>query len=354
MTMKVQWQRIGLMLMDAVLVALALFGGYMLRFDFYVKPADHRQYLLVLPVFIAVRLALFWLFKLYRGILRYAGTNELLAIFASAGLGTVILAALNILVIPFVPALRGLPEHANHLQQVPRSVVVAECLLTILFIGGARFSRRVVLGMLQRRRGGDDLRRVLIVGAGDAGEAVARQMKHAVVRAYLPVAFADDDPDKQGMRIHGIPVAGATRELPALIDRFGADEVLIAVPRVKPEWLREIVDMCDHASVGFKILPSVHDVLAGRVAINQIRPVEIEDLLGRDPVRLELPPERNYIARRDGCRSRAREAASAASCAASSCAWSQGASCSSATERTPFTRSPWSFCRRREATGCCR
>ncbi|MBX7246685.1 MAG: polysaccharide biosynthesis protein [Candidatus Sumerlaeaceae bacterium] len=295
MNTMIKWQRLGLVAMDAVLVALALYMGYALRFNFDIRRDDYNQYLLVVGLFVVVRLFLFWAFNLYRGILRYASTTELVAIFASSAIGSVALAAANVLVIPFVPAMAGLPEHAGHLQRVPWPALIIEFSLTILLVGGGRFSRRFLVSVLRRREDSLGVRRVLVVGAGDAGEAVVRMMRHAAVRAFEPVAFADDDPNKQHRRIHGIPVAGSTKDLGRIIDEFGAEEVLIALPRVGPEKLNEIVHQCEHARVGFKILPSVQDVLSGRVSVNQIRPVEIEDLLGRDEIELELPADRNYI-----------------------------------------------------------
>ncbi len=295
MTLKVQWQRVGLVLLDAALVALALFAGYVLRFDFHVPVPDNRQYLLMVPVFVLVRLAMFYAFRLYRGILRYASTSELVAILLSCGAGTLVLAAANALLIPFIPELDGYPAHAGHLQQVPWSVIPIECAFSILLVGSCRFSRRLILTGIFHRTKSDDLRRVLIAGAGDVGEAVVRQMRHAIVRSYLPVAFADDDPDKKGMRIHGVPVAGTLNEIPSLIEQFEADEVLIAIPGIAPAALRDIVTHCEKGRVGFKILPSMQDVLSGRISISRIRPVEIEDLLGREEVTLELPADRNYV-----------------------------------------------------------
>ena len=296
MTIKVQWQRLGLAFVDAVLVALALYAGYMLRFEFSVSPEDHWQYLFAAPVVVAVRLACFWGFWLYRGLLRYASTNELLAILLSVALGSLLLAAGNLFVTPLIPAIEGLPEYRGHVQRLPWSVTVLEGVFTFLLVSSARFSRRLLLtGWFRRDTVNAACRRVLVVGAGDAGEAVVRQLRADIRNVFHPVAFADDDPDKLGMRIHGLPVAGTTRDLRDLITRFDADEVIIAIPSIAAARLRELVDLCRDVRVGFKIVPTVTDVLAGRVAVSKIRPVEIEDLLGRDPVRLDLGPGENYV-----------------------------------------------------------
>lgn len=284
----------GLVLLDAVLIVLALYAGYLLRFDFVLLNRDYNQFLLVVPFFLVVRLSLFALFNLYRGLLRYASVGEMVAIFFSVALGTVIISAANLLIIPFVPAMQDFPEFANHLQRVPWPVVIIEFFMTFLLVAGARFSRRVLVSELLNRPDTDELTRVVVVGAGDLGEAVARQMRQAVLRSHKVVAFVDDDPGKQGRRIHGIPVAGRVADLPDVLERFNAQEVLIAM-RTTPEKVNEIMTLSEHARVGIRTLPTMSDVFSGKVSINQIRRVEIEDLLGREPVELQLTDEQNYI-----------------------------------------------------------
>lgn len=303
-----------LTLLDALAVVLALFGAYLVRFAFvdpsdptaFAQPADlskfaiptqwYRHFLLVVPYFIAVRVILFWAFRLYRGILRYASTSELLAILLSTSVGTMVLAGIDLLVVPLVPAIPGMPLHNGHLHRVPLMILPVEFAFTVLLVGAIRFSRRLALSLIYGRASdGMEPRRVLIVGAGDAGEAVARQMKQSLVRAYIPVAFVDDDAFKHHRSIHGIPVAGFTTQIHEVIERHDVEDVLIAIPGIAPAKLREIVQQCEHAKVSFKILPSFKDVLTGKFSVSEIRPVEIEDLLGREEVRFELSNDRNYI-----------------------------------------------------------
>lgn len=295
MTSKVKWQRVGLALLDALMIALAVFAAYQIRFldDPFFRQYYARQFLAVVPVVVALRLVLLWAFNLYRGILRYAGAHELIAIFLSTALGSAVLLGLNTLLVPLIPRTAELP--VRHLERVPLSVLILEGLLTFLLVSAARFSRRLLLTGFYRRRNPGATRRVVIVGAGDAGEAVARQMLQARTAAYCPVAFVDDDPHKRGHRIHRVPVAGTLENISEVIANHAADEVLVTIGGIAPARLREIVSRCEHAHVNFRILPHVKDVLTGRVSINQIRPVEIEDLLGRPPIQLELGADRNYV-----------------------------------------------------------
>lgn len=294
MNSRIPLSRIGLALLDAMMITLSLFAAYRLRLlDITVAPDYGHQFIAVLPLFLFVRLLLLWLFNLYRGIIRYASTGELLAIVMATALGSAILALANAVIVPLIPVSSALAVHAE--RRVPILVLILEGLMTLLLVGGARFSRRLLVSGYLWRRSSNGLRRVVIVGAGDAGEAVARQMLHGPTSTFYPVAFVDDDAGKKGLRIHGVPVAGNLTELPRVIADFAAEEVLVAMKAITPTRIREIVDLCQHARVGYRILPHVQDVLTGRVSISQIRPVEIEDLLGRDPIRLELAAERNYV-----------------------------------------------------------
>ncbi|MGI8906182.1 MAG: polysaccharide biosynthesis protein [Candidatus Sumerlaeaceae bacterium] len=301
MSPTVKWRRIGLALSDALLVSMSLWIAYLIRRDFQPFRQDRNQYVVVVGVFIVVRLCLFAAFNLYRGIPRYAGPGEMLATIAATVLGSAVLTLLNFwyTLLPPVPWLWtiDLANGAQRLERVPLSVLAIECLLTIMVIAASRFSRRIIVTQLlyPTDETGTTTKRLLVVGAGNAGEAIVRQMISSGVRRWKPVAFVDDDVDKQNFRIHGLPVAGTIADMAAVIHRTRAEEVLIALPNVPPSRLREIVALCENAKVQFRILPSVQDVMTGRVSIKEIRPVEIEDLLGRDPVTLELPDERNYV-----------------------------------------------------------
>ena len=303
---KVKWRRVGLALADAALIAVSLWIAYYLRFDGAVFSQFRNQYFAVVAVFIAVRIGLFWLFGLYRGILRYASVGEMLAIIASVLIGSLVLFGANFLASKFIsvdrfPGIgRYLPvdDNTRGFMRIPLGVLVMEFTFTLITIATVRFSRRVLIYQvlnIAEETGAQRPRRLLIVGAGDLAETAVRQIVSAPNRAWKPVAFVDDDPEKKSLRIHRVPVAGSLDDIPSVISRFSVEEVLVALRNLSPSRLREIVDMCEDARVRVQILPSVQDVMSGRVSLNQIRPVEIEDLLGREEVTLTLTDERNYI-----------------------------------------------------------
>ena len=291
---QIQWQRFALAGLDAAMVAAAVAMGYLLRWNFHVRPDYVPQLWALMALAVPLRVGLFALFQLYRGLTRYAGTVELLAILMGTATGSLVLVGLGAGILPLMPPVSWLPRVGAAAARVPLAVLVAEGAMTVLLVGGARFSRRLVLSGLPRRPEGESVRRVVIVGAGDAGADVAKQMLQAR-GDHCPVGFVDDAPHKRGRTIHGLPVAGTVDELPRVVADTRADEVLVALNGLTPARLREIVKSCEHTRAAIRILPHVADVLAGRVSINQVRPVEIEDLLGREPVKLVLEDERNYV-----------------------------------------------------------
>lgn len=305
MSKVVTWRRLALAGLDALVVAAALWGGYMLRFA-QVYDFNINQYLFVLGFFLAVRLLMFWAFRLYRGVLRYAGMGEMLAITAAIATGTISLIGLN-LVYERLPLAQWFPDYSRYMltdmatnapMRVPMGVIFGESFLSLMGVTALRFSRRILIYQvlnIAEETGAQRPRRLAIIGAGDLAEAALRQIQASPKRAWKPVAMVDDDREKQSLRIHGVPVEGGISELGRVIRRHEVEDVLVAMRDISPEKLREIISACADANVRFQILPSVQDVMSGRVSLNQIRPVEIEDLLGRDPVKLELADDANYV-----------------------------------------------------------
>jgi FlaA1/EpsC-like NDP-sugar epimerase len=206
---------------------------------------------------------------------RFIGVGDIRRLALAVGVGT----------LAFVP----LAGRLNLDPPVPTTVLVLEPVFTLLFMAGVWLSYRTAFEMAWRHQGATGpARKVIVVGAGEAGEALVRQMLlHPT--GYRPVAFADDDLGRGGTSIHGVRVMGRTHQLAEIAQRTQADEIVIAIPSARPLDLRRIVERCEPTGLPFRVLPHIAQVLDGDVSLNQLREVRIEDLLGRDPVDLELP-----------------------------------------------------------------
>lgn len=256
---------------DLLMVPLAWFGAYWLRFNLdAIPPAFLEQALYVAPVVILVQGATFWHFGLYRGVWRFASVPDLVRIFKAVAVGVVI-SALAIFLL-------------TRLEMVPRSVFVLYGILLVFLVGGPRFLYR---GLKDRHLYNRDAKRVLIVGAGRAGEMLARDLIRNAGSGYLPTAFVDDDKSKIGKEIHGIRVVGSVNDLPRIAAEQRIDLILLAVASVNSKQMRRIVELCERARVPFRTLPRLEDLMHGQVSIKALRDVNIEDLLGRESVSLD-------------------------------------------------------------------
>jgi FlaA1/EpsC-like NDP-sugar epimerase len=256
---------------DMLMILVAWLLAYWFRFNLQSVPHDYWQSaLLYLWIVIPIQAALFWLVGLYRGVWRFASLPDLLRILKGTGIGLVVIVA-----VIFALYL---------LESVPRSVPLLYGLFLIILLSGPRFvyrwlkDRRITMGSGKR---------VLIVGAGQAGEMLARDLLRDNSRTYLPVAFVDDKPRRLGQDIHGIPVVGGSESIPDIVKERAIDIIVLAVPSAKVKQRQRLVELCERTGVPFRTVPQLGDLMSGQVAINQLRRVSIEDLLGREPVSLD-------------------------------------------------------------------
>jgi FlaA1/EpsC-like NDP-sugar epimerase len=257
---------------QAILLILAYIVSFLLRFDFRLQGLGYRNIILqTLPLLLLIKLAVFYYFRLFSGWWKYAGMNDLLDIIKA----TLVSSPLLYLAVYFIFGVTG----------YPRSTFLIDMLLTIVLIGGARF---VVRAYSEQARSLSIGVNTLIVGAGRAGNMIVRELKGNSSLGYHPVGFVDDDPSKKGVRLQGVKVLGTTSELPELIEKYHVSRILIATPSARGEEVRQIIDKCRASKVEFKILPPMAKLINGSVSVNQVRTVKIEDLLARDPVRLNL------------------------------------------------------------------
>ncbi|HEU0283124.1 MAG TPA: polysaccharide biosynthesis protein, partial [Gallionella sp.] len=256
---------------DAVAAALAWSLAYLLRFNFDLPinfAAELRQTLLwVVPL----QVIIFWRLSLYRGIWRYASTTDLRRIFLAAILSA---AAIPLL---FWMLRLGLV--------VPRSVLVINPLLLILLMGGSRFVYRMwkeqgLYGAIKLH--GEP---VLVLGAGDAAASLAKDL--AKSSDWRLVGFLDDNTERHGRTLNGIRVLGGLDSLPQWAERLGVSQVIIAMPSSSHQQRKRAIQLCNTAKVKALTVPSFDDLMSGKVAVSQLRAIELDDLLGRDPVVLD-------------------------------------------------------------------
>jgi FlaA1/EpsC-like NDP-sugar epimerase len=260
-------------LIYATIAAAALFAAYLARFEFQVSQVAREPFAAALALLVVIRLGVNYAFRLGMGQWRYVGNRDYARLIAAETVGTGLFLVLT--------------SGIAFLPYVPRSVVLLEWVFsgyatTMTWVFYRLLFERAQAGKAQQRR------RVLIVGAGEAGELLVSQMMRSRA-GYLPVGIVDDNPLKWGMHVHGVQVLGGPTDVAAIAARAEAEEIVIGIPSASATDLRRIVQCCEETSLPLKILPGIDEVLNGTATLSRVRDVRVEDLLGRDPIRLELP-----------------------------------------------------------------
>ncbi len=260
-------------LYDLLTIPLAWFGAYFLRFNLEpLTAATLEQALYVLPLLLIVQGLVYRWQGLYLGVWRFASIPDFLRIVKAVIIGVSISVALVFVI--------------SRIEGIPRSIFPLYGMLLFLLLGGARISYRI---SKDRRILDGDALPVLIVGAGRGGEIVARELNQPQEEnsAYLPVGFVDDARGKQGREVQGLQVLGTIRDIPEVVAKHEIKLVIIAIPSASSLKMREIVRICEKLDIEFRTLPRVSDMALGRVTVNTLREVSIDDLLGRDQIRLD-------------------------------------------------------------------
>ncbi|HHM06493.1 MAG TPA: polysaccharide biosynthesis protein [Gammaproteobacteria bacterium] len=264
-------RRTGIVLHDLFMVMLAWVLAFSIRYNFVFTPTEWWVLAQSLPVMILAQGLVLWRFGLYRGVWRFASIPDLWNILRAVMLGT-LAAAIALFLI-------------NRLDGIPRSSLVFYPMFLVFLLGGPRViyrmwkDHRMTLGKPTERK------RVLILGAGRAGEMLARDMHRD--GEYSPVGFLDDQPKLKGAKIHGIPILGSIEDVARVVEDVEADAVVIAMPSASGRQMQRIVSLCERIDVPFRTLPRLQDMVSGRASISELREVAIDDLLGRDPVSLD-------------------------------------------------------------------
>jgi len=243
-----------------------------------------QQYPLLLAFFLIIKLPVFALFKQYRGWWRYVGISDLVGILRASLVSTLIIVGLWFLVVLRVDLIH---QAARSIANIDQGVFMADLFGTVLILAGLRMVIRLYYEEFRTVEAGR-LKRFLIVGAGNTGEALLRDIHRMPVAEYEVIGFIDDDHTKHGINIHGIAVLGTVEQLPHICKDRNIEEIAIAMPSAAHQELRRVIQVCEGTKIRFRTVPSLTDIASGRFRVSQIRDVDINDLLGRQAVQLDL------------------------------------------------------------------
>lgn len=276
-------RKILLLLLDIGLISLAVFLAFLLRFDGQIPSQHFLNVLGMICVALIVSLPVFFLLRLYSFSWTYVSTTELILLVKATALSFL-----------FSGAFLFILKDQLIFQGFPRSTFFLSYILIFLFCGGIRLSKRLYLQIF--RKGIEEKSRTLIVGAGDAGEQIARSALLLKNSPYFPVGFVDDSAAKQGELIHGIRVLGKICDIPRITEDYNIEEMIIALPSGGTTVIKKTVEIGRKAGLRkIKVIPSFSEIITGEASINSIRDVQIEDLLQRKPVVLDTKLIKNFI-----------------------------------------------------------
>jgi len=266
-----------LILMDMTIVVMIPIMALLIRFEGIVDRHYFDVLFQYMPFIVVIRLSTFYIFGLYNRLWRYASINELLAICSAVTVSSVIITAYMY----------------STGSTLPRSVQLLSWFFNIGFIGASRLVLRIVHYVRQKRA--TECAKVLIIGAGDAGAMIARELNHRYAATKRLMGFIDDDRYKNRQRMFGVQVLGSRQDIRRIVSEQNIDEIIIAMPSAGGSILREIIQECKQTKCALKILPGIYELIDGNVTVQQLRNVEVEDLLGRDAVKLDVQQIAGYL-----------------------------------------------------------
>ncbi|MDM5293751.1 nucleoside-diphosphate sugar epimerase/dehydratase [Peribacillus simplex] len=265
-----------LALLDSLIVLSAIYVSYLFLYPYlniFKLPT-----LLVTSVSLLISHHFFAsIYKLYKKAWEYASIGELLSIVKAVSLSVITVIAIQLMVF----------------QDVYVRAMALTWMMHVILIGGSRFSWRMLRDRLIHNQ--KETRNTLVIGAGSAGTMVVRQLLNNHGTELKPVAFIDDDPKKNKLDILGIPVVGNSKHIPEMVEKYHIDNIVIAIPSLSKKELKAIFDECVKTNAKTQIMPMIEDIMVGKVNVNQFKEVEVEDLLGREPVELDITSISEYV-----------------------------------------------------------
>ena len=275
---------------DMALIAFALLAAYLIRFEFVLASDRLSQFSSLLPYVLLTKAVVFFIFGLYRGMWRYAGVADLIRIVKAVVVSSLAVVSLVLFV--------------HRFDGFSRAIFLIDGVLTLIFIGGFRLMVRMVyeshvfdrnmesVKNIWRKENG---KRILIIGAGDAGEKTLRELRNNPRLPYWVIGFIDDASGKRGRLIHSVPVLGSTEDLADVVKKNKIEEILIAMPSASGMQMRRVVDQCESCDIPYKTLPGMGELIDGQVSIKDLRDVNYQDLLGRAQVTLDEAGILSYL-----------------------------------------------------------
>ncbi len=260
---------------DLALIIVSVMGSFALRLDVGQLPFYFPAILFMCVVALIVKIPTFYFFGLYRRIWIYASTHELRLITAAVTTGSVITSGVMLIFLSLHIVLPGMP----------RSALGIDWLLSLVLIGGSRFALRILAEQTAAPKNGKT-RRALIIGAGDAGAIVVRELQRSSQLNLTPIGFLDDDRAKQRQEIYGVPVIGLVSDISDVLDNQHVNEVIFAIPSAPGRVVRIVNDACRIKGIPSRTMPGIYELIGGRISVSRLREVDITDLLRREPRRI--------------------------------------------------------------------
>lgn len=257
--------------LDVGIGILTYYLAFVLKFSTFALGKEFYLFLQSLPLIIVIKLVVFNFFEVHKGIAKYASVEDLLAIVKASAVST----GCIYVAIMFAPFIKG----------YPRSVPLIDFCLTVLFIGGLKLIPRLYEESI--KSSSYSSRRALIMGAGDVGTMILREIKNNPSLGYKIIGLIDDDKEKQGRTIQGFSVIGTRHDIQRLVRKYKIEEIIIAIPSAAGAEIRDIVMECKKARVKFKTVPELSDIIGDTVSAHQLKDVDVEDLLRRLPIKLD-------------------------------------------------------------------
>ena len=282
-------------MIDSGLIITAYLLAYLIRFEGQIPEDMWRNFRITIWCIVPFKLCHFMVFRLYKGMWRYTSLVDMVNVLKATLASSIGI----ILAILFIHRFEGFP----------RSVFIIDWILSFFFVGGVRVAIRLFL--FEKAKTSYPLtqifhsnaeknvvkksKRLLIIGAGDSGEQILREIKTNPRLNYEVIGFLDDDPRKKGMKIHGVSVWGSISKIRRMAEQSEMDEILVAMPSASTKQMRRIVQACEATGLKFRTTPGIGELIDGRVSFKTVREVSFEDLLGRDPINLDMKMIRNYL-----------------------------------------------------------